>query len=223
MFVGHAALALAAKRSLPRVSLGWTLAATFWIDLVWPVFLLLGFEHVTIDPGNTAFTPLDFVQYPWTHSLVMVAVWAIVFGGVAGLAGLSRRAQIWLGALVASHWVLDVLSHRPDMPLWPGTSPLLGLGLWYSIPATLVVEGALFATSVWMYTRATQAVDRLGRYAFWSLIGLAVVVWASGPFSPPPPDERTLAWAALVSWLLPLWGWWADKHRRAVDAAVSAF
>ncbi len=80
MFIGHAALALAARPLAPRANLGVALAATFWLDLVWPILLLVGIERVEIDPGNTAFTPLDFVHYPWTHSLAAALAWSVLFG-----------------------------------------------------------------------------------------------------------------------------------------------
>jgi membrane-bound metal-dependent hydrolase YbcI (DUF457 family) len=127
MFAGHAALALALKPRLPRQSLGVLFAATFFIDLVWPVLLILGIERVAIDPGNTAFTPLDFQHYPWTHSLLTVLIWApLAF--VALRFKVSDRRVFCLAFLVFSHWLLDLLSHRPDLPLTPGSSQF-GLGL----------------------------------------------------------------------------------------------
>src|SRR5512140_1797046 len=112
MFAGHAAMALAIKPTLPRQSLGLLFAATFWIDLVWPVLLLLGVESVRIDPGNTAFTPLEFSHYPWTHSLLLVAGWSILFPLVA-LRGRFRPlgASLGLAFLVFSHWILDLVAH----------------------------------------------------------------------------------------------------------------
>jgi membrane-bound metal-dependent hydrolase YbcI (DUF457 family) len=214
MFVGHVALALAAKKTVPRVSLGVLVGATAAIDLLWPLFLLAGLERVRIDPGNTAFTPLAFDAYPWTHSLAMVLVWGALAGLGAAALYEDRRAGIVVGLLVLSHWVLDAISHRPDMPLWPGaTSPRVGLGLWNSIPLTLAVEGAMWAAGLAVYLRATRPVDRAGQVIFWALVLLCTVMWASGPWSPPPPDARSLAWFALGAWLLPLWAGWADAHR----------
>ena len=143
MFIGHAALALAAKPLVPRVSLALLLAATYWLDMVWPVFLLVGIEQVRIDPGNTAVTPLDFVHYPWSHSLAAALAWSALFGLACLRAG--KRAALLLALLVFSHWVLDVITHRADMPLWPGSGTLLGFGLWNSIPATIAIECAMFA------------------------------------------------------------------------------
>lgn len=215
MFVGHAALAFAAKARLPRASLTAFLAATFGLDLLWPVFILGGIEQVRIDPGNTAFTPLAFDSYPWSHSLVMAAVWAALAGGATYLwRGNIIEAAI-VDALVVSHWVLDFVTHRPDLPLWPSdASPRLGLGLWNSIPWTLAVEGFMFAVAVFMYATATKAKDRVGMIAFWVLIGFLLFAWSTGPFAPPPPSDRAIAIVGIVFGFLMLpWVAWIDRHR----------
>lgn len=213
MFVGHTALALAAKAREPKLSLGWLVAASFWIDLVWPVLLILGVERVRVEPGSTAFTPLAFESYPWTHSLMLVLLWGAAFG-LAFVARSGPRAAVLLGALVVSHWLLDLASHRPDLPLWPGTSPLLGLGLWYSVPATFLVEGTLLAIGLALYLRTTTPLDKAGSVAFFTFLGLQIAIWAAGPFAPPPPSATAVGWAALITWLLPFWAGWADRHRR---------
>lgn len=217
MFIGHAAVALAAKPRVPGRSLGILMAAAFLIDLVWPVLLLLGVESVLIKPGDTAFTPLSFVNYPWSHSLLAVLVWALVFAFLA-LRGQLRplRDVLWLSGLVVSHWLLDALTHRPDLPLTPGASPVVGLGLWNSISATFIVEGGLFAVGLAIYLRGTRAIDRIGTAAFWLLMVVLVVIWASGPFSPPPPSQSAIGVVGLAMWLIPLWAGWADRHRNPV-------
>jgi hypothetical protein len=214
MFAGHAALAFACRRPARDVSLGVLVAASFGLDLIWPIFVLLGVERVAIDPGNTAFTALDFQSYPWTHSLLLSVCWALVAGVVTW--GLSRRAagSLIVSALVLSHWLLDFVTHRPDLPIWPGSSaPMAGLGLWNSIAGTLLVEGSLFAGSIWLYARATRPRDRAGSIGMWSFAALVGVIWVSGPFSPPPPSADAVAVVALAVWLLPLWAWWFDRHR----------
>lgn len=213
MFVGHTAVALAAKRAAPDVSLGWLVGAAFTLDLVWPFFLLAGIERVSIVPGATAFNPLVFDSYPWSHSLLMACVWGVGVAALARARGVAAGAGWLLAALVVSHWVLDAVSHAPDLPLWPGQSPKLGLGLWDSIPGTLLVEGALFVAGIWIYLRTTRAVDRTGEFALWSFLVVSAVLWASGPWSAPPPSAQALAWFALAGWLLVAWGWWADRHR----------
>ena len=217
MFVGHTAIALAAKAKAKNVSLGWLLATALMLDLLWPCFLLLGIEHVSIRPGVTPFTPLVFDSYPWSHSLLMACVWGLVAAGIARWRGRSAAIAFLIAAVVVSHWVLDFASHVPDMPLWPGDSPRLGLGLWNSIPATLIVEGLLYLIGIVIYVRCTRATDRIGSIGLWTFLIVSAVMWASGPWSVPPPSERALAWFAQGAWLLILWAWWVDRHRALRD------
>jgi membrane-bound metal-dependent hydrolase YbcI (DUF457 family) len=212
MFVGHLAAALAAKPAEPRVPLGVAVAAAFGLDLLWPLLLLLGVESVRVNPGDTAFTNLAFDSYPWSHSLLLVLVWAALAGWMAWRGLLTVRAGIVVGALVVSHWVLDALTHRPDLPLWPG-GPRVGLGLWYSIPATIVLEGTLLAVGVWLYLRATSPRDRVGRWALAGMIVLATVIWITQPWSPPPPSATAVALGAMALWLFPPWAHWIERHR----------
>jgi len=216
VFIGHAAVALAAKPLAPRTSLGLLLAAAFWVDMVWPVFLLFGIERVRIDPGNTAFTPLDFVHYPWTHSLAAAIAWSVLFGVVFIWNG--RREAAILGLLVFSHWVLDAISHRPDLPLWPGSGTMIGFGLWHSVPATMLVEGAMFAAGVAIYARGAPSRDRIGTWAFWGLIGFLVLAYLGNAFGPPPPNVQAIAIAGIAGGaLFTAWSWWADRHRGRAD------
>ncbi len=207
MFVGHTALALASKARVPEAPLALLITAVFALDLLWPVFLLLGIERVHIQPGNTTFTPLAFDAYPWSHSLLLACVWGAL------LALVSLRHRLLVGALVVSHWVLDLVTHRPDLPLWPGHSPLLGLGLWNSVAATLLVEGLLFGAAILLYLRASRARDRIGAFALWSLLLFQAVIWLSGPWSPPPPSARAIAWVGLAGVLFVPWAAWIDRHR----------
>ncbi|HZN85785.1 MAG TPA: hypothetical protein VFB53_03270 [Burkholderiales bacterium] len=214
MFIGHAAVAFAAKPLAPRTSLALLLAAAFWVDMVWPLFLLLGIERVKIDPGNTAFTPLDFLHYPWTHSLAAALGWSVLFGLACLRSG--RRVALILGLLVFSHWVLDAVTHRPDLPLWPGSEAMIGLGLWNSVPATIAVECAMFAAGVWLYARSAPSQDRVGSWAFWGLIAFLAVAYLGNVFGPPPPGETAIAIAGLAGGILfTAWAWWADRHRGA--------
>ena len=206
MFIGHAALALAARPLAPRANLGIALAATYWLDLIWPALVLAGIERVEVDPGNTAFTPLDFPHYPWTHSLAAAIAWSAVFGLACWKLG--RRAALAMGLLVFSPWALDALSHRPDLPLWPGSPTMVGLGLWNSVPGTLLVESALFAAGVAIYLRHSAKAG----LAFWLLIAFLVVAYLGAAFGPPPPSASAVAASALALWLLPVWGWWIERR-----------
>lgn len=221
MFAGHMAVALASKRAAPKAPLGALVAASYGIDILWPLFLLTGVEAVRVDPGNTSFTPLDFVSYPWSHSLLMVLVWGVVAGGVYRLVTGRGRGALVVGALVVSHWVLDFLTHAPDLPLWPGGMKV-GLGLWNSVVGTFLVEGALLAFGIVVYLRATEARDGVGRWALASLLVLVTAIWASGPFSPPPPGVRPIIYVGFALYLLPLWAWWAEAHRELRSEPDSA-
>ena len=212
MFVGHLAVAFIGKRAAPSVSLGWHMAAVTALDLIWPFLLLAGVETVTIQRGATAFTPLVFDSYPWSHSLVMSVFWAAVLYGLARWRGASKQAARVLGILVVSHWVLDFVSHAPDMPLWPGSSPRFGLGLWNSIPATLVVEGLLWVAGITVYLKLRRPLRWQGVLAFWSFVAVCTLMWIAGPWSPPPPSVRSLAWFGLIGWLVIPWSAWADRH-----------
>jgi len=218
VFVGHFAVAFGAKRAVPAVSLGTLFIAGQLADLVWPVLVIAGVERVAVQPGLTVVTPLDFVYYPFSHSLVAAAAWALVFGAAyMGLRNAAARSGAVLALVVASHWVLDALTHRPDMPLTVSAeSARVGLGLWNSLPGTIAVEVLLFGAGLWLYTRATNAVDRIGRLALWGLVAFLLLVYAANLFGPPPPSGMAAAWSALAMWLLVAWGYWVDRHRAVV-------
>ena len=215
LFIGHYAVALASKRFAPRTSLGALIAAVSLLDVLWPIFILLGWEQVRIQPGNTAFTPLDFVSYPISHSLVAAIGWATLFALLYYLVARYGRGALVIWAGVVSHWVLDWISHGPDMPLYPG-SPRFGLSLWNSIVATVVVEGLMFAIGVWIYLRVTRPRDGIGKWALQAFVLAVSALYVANIFSPPPANVRMLGLGALaLSLVLILWAWWADRHREA--------
>ncbi|HEX5612449.1 MAG TPA: metal-dependent hydrolase [Burkholderiales bacterium] len=214
MFIGHAALGLAAKPLAPRAPLATMLVATYWLDIVWPVLLLFGVERVQIDPGNTAFTPLNFVHYPWTHSLAAAIGWSVLFG--IACRRLGKRAALVVALLVFSHWLLDFVTHRADLPLWPGSGTNVGLGLWNSVPATVVIECAMLAAGAWIYARSAPPRDRTGRWAFWGLVTFLFVIYFANAFGPPPPSVTAIAIAGIAgAALFTAWAWWIDRHRGA--------
>jgi hypothetical protein len=219
MFIGHFGAALAAKRVAPRAPLGWLFAACQLPDLVWPVLVLAGVERVRVAPGDTAFTPLAFEHYPWSHSLLAVLGWAAALAALYAARRRDRPGALVVGGLVASHWVLDWITHRPDLPLVPGGEGRAGLGLWNSVAATLAVETTIFAAGVALYAGATAPRDRIGRLGFAALVGFLVLVHAANAFGPPPPSARAVAVAALSIWLLVLWAGWVDRHRVAATGA----
>jgi hypothetical protein len=213
MFVGHFAIGFAAKKFAPRTSLAALLAAPLLSDMLWPVFLLLGWERARIDPGNTRFTPIDLTYYPWSHSLLMCIVWASAFALIYHWIAryLPGTIAIWIG--VVNHWIPDWVTHRPDMPLYPG-GPRFGLGLWNTISGTLVVEILMFATGVWLYVRSTCARNRIGQYGFLAYVGLLVLAYIGDRFSDPPPSVADIAWTGIIAMIILFpWAWWFDSHR----------
>ena len=214
MFIGHIAVALGAKKVAPKVSLGTLLISAQFLDLLWPILLILGVEHVRIDPGNTAVTPLDFYDYPISHSLVTSIGWSVLFGLGYFLIRRNKMGAWILGAGVFSHWFLDFITHRPDLPLAPGMPTYFGLGLWYSLPLTAIVEGLMFVAGIILYLRSTIALDRIGTYAFWGLIIFLVAIWFGNTFGPPPPNVNSLGYVGLSLWLLVAWAYWIDRHRK---------
>ena len=216
MFVGHFALGFAAKRAAPRASLGVLFLAAQFADVLWPVLVAAGIESVRIAPGITAFTPLDFVSYPYSHSLVALAVWGAALGAVCQIAIGGRATFVVIAALVLSHWLLDFVTHRPDMPLYPG-SATYGLGLWNSVAATVIVELAMFAAGVWIYAASTRARDRAGRWSFIALVTFLVIAYAGNVAGGPPPSVAAIYWAGIAgAAVILVWGWWTDSHRAIV-------
>ena len=220
MFIGHYALGLAAKRIAPRTSLGTLFAAPTLADLLWPVFLLFGWEQARVVPGPNPFLNLWLDHIPISHSLLTLIAWGAVFGYLYRTRTGYARGAVVVGLLVVSHWVLDVVTHRPDMPLYPG-SVNVGLGLWNSVAGTLIVEGAMFIAGVAMYGGVTRPRDAIGRYGFWALVLVLGGSYASSLFAPPPQDMTALAIFAIVfGWLFVLFGWWVDRHRETVAVDV---
>ncbi len=217
MFIGHFAVGFAAKRAAPGVPLVALFAAAQLADLLWPFFLMAGIEQVRIVPGDTAFTPLDFVNYPYSHSLLLLVFWGVVFGYIyMAAARASFSAFAVLAALVVSHWVLDVVTHRPDMPVYPG-GPKVGLGLWNSVAATIAIEVAMFVIGFTVYMRTTRPRDRVGRWAIPGLAGFLCAGYLANIGGAPPPSVTVLAIVAVVgAAVIMLVTWWADRHREPV-------
>ena len=221
MFIGHYALAFGAKKVAPSVSLGTTFLACQMADLLWPTFLMLGIETVEVDPGNTLLTPLNFVSYPYSHSLLMLVVWSALFAlAYRAVCGFHRAAIVTVAALVISHYVLDVVTHRPDLPIAPTGSLRLGLGLWNYPTAALAVEVALFLIGTTVYLSVTRALDAVGRIGFWALIVVLVATYFSALYGPPPPSPATIAVAGQLLWLFVLWAYWVDRHRKERAAKI---
>jgi hypothetical protein len=214
MGIGHLAVNSAAKRAAPAVPLLVLLLAATFLDVLWSSFILLGVEHARIVPGITAASPLDLYDYPVSHSLVASLLWT----GLAGAAFLAvtrdRAAAALVGACVLSHWLLDVVSHRPDVPVgWHG--PYLGLGLWNSVPASIAVEEAMLAAGVLLYLRATRPRNRAGSWGLGALAIALAGLGVAGYLAPPPQGIVQLAAGNLAVLLLLLAAHAVDRQRAA--------
>jgi len=214
MVLGHFGVGLGAKKFAPKLSLGTLFIAVQWADLLWPVLLLLNIEKVNLQPGNPKF-PLDFVYYPVTHSLLMGIVWGAVFALIYWLIKKDKRGAIILGICVVSHWLLDLIVHAPDLPLVPGDSPKLGLGLWNNPLATAIVEGLIFTAGLVLYLKATRARNNTGKWSLWLLVILLVVNQVAGALSPMPSSAHAIGWAAQYQWIFVFLGYWVDRNRTA--------
>jgi hypothetical protein len=214
MFIGHFAVGLGSKRFAPRVPLTLLLVAALLSDILAAIFSLLGWEHARIAPDNTRFIPLDLYDYPWSHSLLMTIAWATLLALIYHFwrSDPIGSLTVWLGAM--SHWVLDWITHRPDMPLYPGAHGRYGLGLWNSIPGTMVVEIAMFGIGAWLYVRATRPRNWIGRYTLLAFVFMLLFLYAEVPISPPPQSIRQLDLVSIVSTvLLVAWASCFDAHR----------
>jgi len=219
MFIGHYAVGFAAKKFAPQASLGPLLAAPLLADVLWPVFVLLGIERVRIVPGIVAFNPLDLEYYPWSHSLLMDVAWGLVFGGIYYAVTKYRAGGIAIFVGVVSHWVLDWVTHRPDMPLAPGLDTKLGLGLWNSVAGTMVVESLLYVVGVWLYVRTTRGRDAVGRWGWWTFVVLLAALYFLTANGPAPANIPILVTTGLIFEVVTLaWAWWADRHRDVTDS-----
>src|SRR5262245_50224500 len=177
MFIGHFGIGFGAKKVAPAVSLGTLFLAAQCADILWPLMLIAGLEVVEIDPGNTVLTPLNFVSYPYSHSLLALVGWSILFAAIYRIARRSSTAaMLTLGALVLSHWVLDVVTHRPDMPLTMWGAERVGLGLWNHPLITIPLELLMFGAGILLYVRATKARTRSGDIGLWLFVVFLVAI-----------------------------------------------
>lgn len=220
MFIGHYGVALGLKRADKTISLGVLFLAVQAVDILWTVLVLLGIEKVEISPGVTAANPLDFAYYPFTHSLLMSAVWAgaayLLFRILPAKAGWQKsKLALILGFAVLSHFLLDLVVHRPDLPLAFSTgSPKLGFGLWNYPAAAYLLESAIFLAGVWIYLKSTSPVGKVGKYGMLVFALLLLVANLLNLFGPPPPNVQMVAASGFVMYfVLAGAAFWLDKKR----------
>jgi len=213
MLIGHFGVALAAKRLAPKTSLGTLFLSVHLVDFVWPIFLILGIEHIRIEPAKTALTSIKYQYFPYTHSLLGVVGWAILIGTIYYVIRRYRNGGYILALGTISHWVLDALVHISDLPLLPGYEVYAGIGLWNSLPGTVLVELSIFLIGLIIYVRSTVGIWRLGLYGFWGMIAFLFVSWIGSISGLPPSSEKMVAIIVFSQWIIIPWAYWIDNHR----------
>jgi len=220
MFIGHYAVGFGLKKVEPKLSLGTLIFGATLLDILFGIFVLTGVEHARIVPGASAAAPFEFYDYPISHSAFGAAVWSFTGFLVYWLwPGKDRAQRIRPAAVFAlaifSHYVLDVISHTPDMPLLGSGSPKLGFSLWDSLPATIAVEVALFIVGIVLYLRARRDLRPSAKYGLAALIIILTASFLGGSFGPPPPNMTvvgimlTAGQAAYIAF-----AYWIDKKSR---------
>lgn len=215
MLVGHFAVAFAGKRLAPKLSLGTLVLAAMLPDVLWPIFSLAGLEYSAPPSGDVSRHGFDA---PVSHSLLTVLIWAVLFSCGYFLwrrserGEPSRRYALVLFGAVLSHWLLDVVSYRHALA--PGVNGYVGLMLWNSLPATLLVEGGLWLVAIVLYLRATRAQNWAGLFAFWPVVAFLTFVWVANIRKGPPPPEA-VAGSLIFFLLLVAWAYWMNRARPA--------
>ena len=197
MFVGHYGVSFAAKKGAPSVPLWVLFIAVQLLDVAWAPFVLLGIEKVRIVPGITASNPLDLYYMPYTHSLIGAILWSVgAFALYRVAVPRSSKAAAFLVALaVFSHWILDFIVHRPDLPLYDNAAKV-GLGLWNLPLVAFGLEAIILFSGLWLYFR-TGVGHRAGMAVF-GMIMLAIQAYVF--FGPPPASDKAAAVTALVAY-----------------------
>lgn len=208
MFIGHFAIGLLAKKDKKLPSLAMMFIAVQMLDLIWPILVLFGIESMSIDPGNTKLTHLSFDYYPYSHSLLMALVWSLLLGFCYYLYTKNKNGSLLLGVLVMSHWVLDFITHRPDLPLSPFTETKVGLGLWNFPIGEIFLELTLFLIGAIIYFKSSNFKRKT---AFWLLIVFLLIAHSMNLFGSPPPSIMAVAWSANLMWIIVIWAWWIEK------------
>jgi hypothetical protein len=225
MFLGHYGVALALKRKEPTVSLGTLFIACQLVDILWGAFLVLGWEHVRILPDDNPLLTFQFYDYPITHSLVGALAWSLAAAALYyswPTRDTSRhwQATVLVGAVVASHWVLDLVVHVPDLPIAGNDSPKLGLGLWNHFGLSVAVELLLLAAGTLVYVRGRSRRHPVRPVRLGTVLLLLVGVYAASLFGPPPPSIMAIGLSDVGFLLLMgLLGAWADRPAGAAELA----
>jgi len=210
MLVGHFAAGFVAKTIDPEVSLGTLVLAAMLPDVLWPIFTMAKLEY-TVKPGQTS----SAFDAPLSHSLLMVAIWAVIFAGGYYLARRNKRGALLLLIIVLSHWVFDAIAHQ--LTLAPGAQKHYGLHLWQSLPATIIIEGGFWLLAIISYVRVTRAKSWVGICAFWPVVAFLTFIWVTNISSGPPPPDKVFG--SLIFFLLLIaWAYGMNRARTAESA-----
>ena len=219
MFIGHYGIGLALKKVEPRLSLGLLIFGAIMLDILFGLFLLSGIEHAKIVPGATVVSPFEFYDYPLSHSALGAFMWATA-GYLAywlwpkGDRTQRKRPAFILAIAIFSHFILDVISHTPDMTIFGKNSSILGLSLWNSLAGTMIVEFGILFIGIYLYRSATYSVSSSGKYGFALMILILVVLYIGNIFGPPPPDMKAVAVTMTAGQLaLVALAFWVDRNR----------
>jgi hypothetical protein len=215
MFIGHYGLAFGVKKTAPRISLGWLFIATQLADILWPFFLILHVEKFSIVPGLTKVSPYAFTYYPFSHSLLMQIVWGLLGALLYWLFTRNMRSAVIIELCVVSHWFLDLIVHIPDLPLAPGGHAKFGFGAWNSLALTLILEGIVFIGGLFLYTKGTSPVNKVGKWGLVVLVILLVLVHLSNFFGPEPTMSLMAMFLSfnIFQLIVVALAFWVDKNR----------
>ena len=218
MFIGHFGLSFAAKKAAPKVSLGTMFIATQFVDILWPFLLISHVEKVAIKPGYTKSNALEFLYFPYTHSLLMCVFWSVLVGVIYLLVKKDKRGALIVGLGVLSHWFLDLIVHTADLPLTPFGNFKAGFGIWNNVFLAQIIEIALFSICVYIYALCTKAENKVGKWVFWLLIIFLLIFNFANTFGPPPPDSLTTLFVSSVILMSIIIGlaYWVDKNRELI-------
>jgi hypothetical protein len=216
MFVGHYAASLALKRFEKRASLGVLFLAVQFVDIVFFPLVLFGVERLNIVENFTQSTHFELEYMPYTHSLAAFLIWSgMAYAFFRWVVVKSHSVALVVALAVMSHWLLDVMVHTPDLPLWSDSSLKLGLGLWDNAFATYILEAVLLLVGLWLYLSATTAVTKAGGYGMSVFVVLLILLNIQNIFGPFQGDSKmALALSALAAYLLfAAVAFWLDRKR----------
>lgn len=219
MFIGHFGLSFAAKKAAPNVSLGTLFIATQLVDIIWPFLLVFNIEKVAIVPGYTKSNALEFLFFPYTHSLLAGILWGVVAGFIYWLFKRDKQGSLVVGLCVLSHWFFDLVVHTADLPLSPFGDFKVGFGLWNHVAISLTIETIIFLAGVYLYANFTKAKTSAGKWGLWSFVIFLLIFNFANTFGPPPSGSTMTLFVTLVTLIgiIVSIAYWVDTKRAVID------